>query len=315
MEKKTINKIIKILGNVVMIIAIVFIVRRLLKYNIDYSILVKGNNLLIFKALVFAYAISVILCSIPWKNAVYLMTGEKLRFVDVAAVSTKANVLKYIPGNIFQYIGRNALAVKNGLKHADVALSTLIDVVINLGTVFILTLVFAYDTVKDWILQRVRVQYVVLFLIIITVIVIFVVVALYKKRDKYKDTLKRVFSKNGIGIILLNILLYIALSLYTTVIYIIAMSVILGGSFDVNRLYYVAGAVLASWMLGFITPGAPGGMGIRETVLLMLLGGIMKEEVILLSVVVNRVISILGDVLALAVMQVVVKVWRTQNNE
>lgn len=316
MEKKgSFNKTIKIIGNIVMLIAIIFIVKRLIQYDIDYSIIIKDNNLIIFIILVFAYAVSVVLSSIPWKNIVYLMTGENIKFVDVATVSTKANVMKYIPGNVFQYIGRNGLAVEKGLKHTDVALSTLLDVVINLGTVFLVTLFFAFDTVRNWFNEHVKPVYVIVLLLAGAICVSLLIILLYKKKEKYKETIKRIFSKHGIATIFFNILVYAVLSLYTTIIYMIVMYVISDGSFDLSLLYYVAGAILASWILGFITPGAPGGMGIRETVLIMLLGNIMKEQVILLSVVVNRVVSILGDVLALVAMQVINKLWRTKKSE
>ncbi len=316
MEKKmSFNKIVKIIGNIVMMVAIIFIVKGLVSYDIDYKVIIKGNNLLIFTILIIAYAVSVILTSIPWRNVVYLITGEKIKFGEVAVVSTKANVMKYIPGNVFQYIGRNGLAVEKGLKHSDVAMSTLVDVIINLGTVFLLTLFFSFDIIVYWFKEYIKPIYfiglVVLGLVCLGVMALY----FYKKREKYMDTFKRVFSKDGIKTVITNVFVYVLLSLYTTIIYMIVLYVIADGTFGAESYFVIIGAVLASWILGFITPGAPGGMGVRETILIMLVGGIMTEEIILLGVVVNRVVSILGDVLALVVMQIVNKIWRAKVNE
>ncbi len=316
MEKKTsFNKIIKIIGNIVMIIAIIFIIKGLVSYDIDYKVIVKGNNLLIFIGLIIAYTLSVILTSIPWRNVVYLITGEKIKLVEVATVSTKANVMKYIPGNVFQYIGRNGLAVEKGLKHSDVAMSTIVDVIINLGTVFLLTVFFSFDTIVYWFKEYIKPIYFIGLVILGLLCLAVVVIYFYKKRDKYVDTFKRVFSKDGIKTVVINILVYVLLSLYTTIIYMVVLNVIADGTLKPESYFMVMGAVLASWILGFITPGAPGGMGVRETILIMLVGGIMSEEVILLGVVVNRVVSILGDVLALVVMQIVNKMWRARVSE
>lgn len=316
MEKKTsFNKIIKIVGNIVMIIAIIFIIKGLVSYDIDYKVIVKGNNLLIFMGLIIAYTLSVILTSIPWRNVVYLITGEKIKLVEVATVSTKANVMKYIPGNVFQYIGRNGLAVEKGLKHPDVAMSTIVDVIINLGTVFLLTVFFSFDTIVFWFKEYIKPIYFIGLVILGLLCLAVVVIYFYKKREKYVDTFKRVFSRDGIKTVVINILVYVLLSLYTTIIYMVVLNVIADGTLKPESYFMVIGAVLASWILGFITPGAPGGMGVRETILIMLVGGVMSEEVILLGVVVNRVVSILGDVLALVVMQIVNKMWRAKVSE
>lgn len=310
MEKKTsFSRTIKIIGNIAMIVAIIFIIRRLLQYSINYKILFEKKNLFLFFALVIAYSISVIICSYPWKNAVYLITDSDIRFLEVAEVSVKANVLKYIPGNIFQYIGRNDLAIKKGLKHTDVAVSTLLDIAINFGAVFVLTIVCAFDTMKKCAVSLLKMQNVIIVLLIVIGLVIWVMVFLWKKKDnKYKNIFKRIFCRKGMRLLFTNSIIYILVSLYTTGIYMIVLYVILGETFKVEQLFYVGGAVLASWMIGFITPGAPGGMGVRETALIMMLGGIIEQQVILLSVIANRVVSIFGDILAFIVIKGIIKV-------
>lgn len=311
----TFNGVLKIIGNVVMIIAIVFIVKRLLSYDIDYSFIVQGNNLWIFIGLIIAYAVSVIITSIPWKNMVYLITSEKIRFIEVATVSTKANVMKYIPGNVFQYIGRNELAVEKGLAHKEVAFSTLFDVAINLGSVFLVTLIFSYDTIVDWLNQKMGISLSVIAVILVIVGCLAVGVFAFLLKKKRLPLVERIVSKKGCITVVGNIGLYVVLSLYTTWIYIHVLQMVSGGIFQRDAYWLVAGAVLASWIIGFVTPGAPGGMGVRESMLLIMLGGIMSEEAILLGVVINRVVSILGDLLALFIMQIVYKVRRMRKSE
>lgn len=315
MEKKNlINRGLKIIGNVVMVIAIVFIVKNLISSDIDYRVVFQKDNLLVFLCLTIAYALSVIFTSVPWRNMVYLISGEKIKFIEVAMVSTKANVMKYIPGNVFQYIGRNELAVKKGMKHTDVAMATLLDVIVNLGSVFLITLIFSFDTIIFWLKEYVSEQYFVVIAAAAVIMVLLVLVLVYKNKEKYTDILKRIFCPRGIAAIVMNVIVYAVLSIYTTVIYMIVLYVVSENGYGMEHFLMIAGAVLASWILGFITPGAPGGIGIRETILIMLMGSILSGEAILMGVVVNRVISIAGDLLALIMMQFVGKV-RGRRNE
>jgi hypothetical protein len=60
----------------------------------------------------------------------------------------------------------------------------------------------------------------------------------------------------------------------------------------------IVAAYVISWLLGFVTPGAPAGLGVREYVLLLLLGG-MDSAMIVSAVLLSRLVTILGDILLL----------------
>ena len=55
------------------------------------------------------------------------------------------------------------------------------------------------------------------------------------------------------------------------------------------------GAYVLAWLAGFITPGAPAGLGVRELVLLFLLKGEVAEADLLLTIVAGRIVTVLGD--------------------
>lgn len=296
------NKALKIFGNIIMILAIIFIAKKLISYDVDYSQIFLGNSLWIYLLLMVVYAFCVISMSIPWKNMVYIITGEKIDFIEVAVVSTKANVMKYIPGNVFQYIGRNELAVNKGLKHADIAISTILDVIINLTAIFSMTIIFFYRTFVTWGKEYIKWYH--WTILTILVFAVFIVAVCFRERifSRYGTVVKRIGSKEGILTVVKNIITYCFLSVITTAIYMVVLFVVGREMYSPDTYLVMAGAILVSWILGFITPGAPGGIGIRETILVMLLNGIMSEEVIVLGAVVNRVVSILGDLLAMVIM-------------
>jgi hypothetical protein len=50
-----------------------------------------------------------------------------------------------------------------------------------------------------------------------------------------------------------------------------------------------------AWLAGLLTPGAPAGVGVREIMLLFLLGTVVGRADLLLAAVLSRVITVTGD--------------------
>ena len=59
----------------------------------------------------------------------------------------------------------------------------------------------------------------------------------------------------------------------------------------------LCGAYVLAWLAGFITPGTPAGVGVREIVLLFLLRGQIEQADLLLAIVLGRVVTVIGDLL------------------
>lgn len=55
------------------------------------------------------------------------------------------------------------------------------------------------------------------------------------------------------------------------------------------------GAYAAAWLAGFLAPGAPAGLGVREFTLVFLLDGRTSEPDLLAAVVLSRAVTLLGD--------------------
>jgi len=66
---------------------------------------------------------------------------------------------------------------------------------------------------------------------------------------------------------------------------------------SISNLSALCGAYVIAWLLGLITPGAPAGLGIREMVLLFLLGSYVPHIDLLLAIVLGRIVTVIGDFL------------------
>lgn len=64
------------------------------------------------------------------------------------------------------------------------------------------------------------------------------------------------------------------------------------------EMFYGSTAYIVAWFVGFVTPGAPAGLGIREGAMLFLMKDIpVPEAELLLAVMLSRIITIFGDFL------------------
>ncbi len=303
MEKK---KIIKIIGNVVSISAIFFIIRRLMNLQTDYTQFLTLGNVVIILMLSSLYGVIVFAMSFSWYRLLIQLTGKKLGFRAVAAVYCKSNIMKYLPGNVFQYVGRNQIAVENDLKHFDVALATVMDIAVNVIGVFIITVICYGKGIQDWLdlLGIINAKYLAAVLAAGILIFLVIVVVLIKSEKVY-NKLKAVLSKKNLKVYALCVLVYILLFLCMSCLYIWVLTGILDMHIESGHLMLICGAYLLSWLCGFVIIGAPGGIGIRETVLTVLLGRYFEIELFLVGIVIFRVISILGDLMAVGIAKLI----------
>jgi uncharacterized membrane protein YbhN (UPF0104 family) len=61
------------------------------------------------------------------------------------------------------------------------------------------------------------------------------------------------------------------------------------------NLVQVTAIFAAAWLVGFVTPGAPAGIGVREAALVALLSPITGNEIGLAAAALSRIMSVVGD--------------------
>ncbi|WP_299632622.1 lysylphosphatidylglycerol synthase domain-containing protein [uncultured Roseobacter sp.] len=62
-----------------------------------------------------------------------------------------------------------------------------------------------------------------------------------------------------------------------------------------NPSFAVIPATIIAWLVGYLTPGSPGGIGTREATILLLLEGVAPDSTLLLSVLIFRIVTVSGD--------------------
>jgi hypothetical protein len=316
MGKKTnAKKIVKILGNILSVIAIIYIIRKFIKMDIDPGMLLSGKALFVCLVLVLLQVSQILTASYPWLQFVRILSNKRIAFKESMLVYAKANIYKYVPGNVFHFVARNELAVKENVSHLDVAASTVLDTVCSLGISFLLSVVLLRNAALEYMKNYAALAKVLL--VILLVCILAAVVLLYLFRAKLTNVianLKRCFKKENLRNLLCIFVYDVYNNMVNVLIYTILLLSLFAPGFDGKSYTSLMGAYLLSILIGMITPGASGGIGIRETVMLVLTQNHFSESMIVSSMVIIRVVSIVADIVAFLFQMIIEKMGNKYYN-
>ena len=296
---KHLKKLAKLAGHVLMLAAVVFLVRKFINMDVDFASLAEPH-VLAGLMLAFVTLTAVVVCNTyPWLVFVQSLSGTKIPFRQAMPVFTRSNLYKYVPGNVFQYIGRNQLAADMQISHVDVACATILDVLFCVLSTGVISVLLLGGTIMT-LMQEYGKNFLLIGGIGIAAVLVLAGVLFWKFREKCREFLlryRKAFAKENRALLVRGILYYFLQNAVSAAVYALVLWLVFqagGTAITADTLVTLTGAFLFAWIVGFITPGAPGGIGIRESVMLFICGGAFEQEV-LLFVLVLRIASILAD--------------------
>ncbi|MDR2892123.1 MAG: hypothetical protein LBV80_03415 [Deltaproteobacteria bacterium] len=198
-----------------------------------------------------------------------------------------SQIAKYIPGNIAQFVSRQAIGRAEAFSNKALGLSTLFELAFLAVTsascaILLLPYLNRLELVNKLsfltFVQAPAPLAVLLFSLIIACLYIF---------------LRRFF-----GALMASALKFYYFYVAFMGFIFLAIILLLSGpdkSIDEIVLIFVVGVM--AYLVGFITPGAPSGIGVREAVIVFIMPGLATMQTILLTAILWRVISIFGDIL------------------
>lgn len=191
----------------------------------------------------------------------------------VFRVYGRSQLGKYIPGNVFHLAGRQGMAMAAGIPGWVLIKATLFE----LGLVTLAGVLFS-ALVVPVVLPWLPVWSGGAAFLVLAACVVFVLSRLYSPAFSFSLCWYGAFL--GVAGLLFVLLL----------VYVLEVS---GISFSDWPL--LCGAYVVALVVGMVAPGVPAGVGVREVVLLSLLGGMVSEGDLLVAVLMGRVVSVVGD--------------------
>ena len=310
------KKYIRLLGNALMVLSIVFLALRVRNMSISWGGLLEAPHLIVILLCIVLYSLLILISFYPWMKLVGLMTGQQEMFrssrKEFMRVFTKSNIMKYIPGNVFQYVGRNEIASVLSLPHIQVAAATVIEMVLMASGAGILSVLLLGSYTFHYFYNRLG-----SYLYLVAVACILAAALLWflfrgKLKSLITDKLSGVRKKSFISGLAFCFFFYIIAFLYGGVLFIAVLKVCGAVALDLHSLKLLLGTYSLSWMAGYITPGAPGGMGIREVIMTAVLGGnqFIADDVIIQASILFRLVTVLGDLIAFLIAQLIFGIRR-----
>ena len=310
-KNQKIKKYVSYVGSVLMVLSIVFIARRLMTdEGFDRSLVELLTSPWVVGGLFLVAMLEgsgILLAGLNFRAIVRNVSGVVVKRPLALAVYTESNVYKYIPGGVMYVAGRNRMAVEvDELSHGKVAMATILEGVGMVIGVIVVAVVFSFDYAVTYIRQM---DILPLIVLIAGAVLIVACGVLYFFRHKIGGGLKKLTSNmetinfwvlaKRIGFSIMLMFLYSVTFLATLVL--------LGQELTGELAFAIIGLYLLSWLAGFITPGAPSGIGVREVVMMMFLGDFVSVTILTAAMVMHRLLTVIGDVSAYLFARVLVK--------
>jgi uncharacterized membrane protein YbhN (UPF0104 family) len=263
----------------------------------------KHHNWLQTSALNYELLITVFVCSIIYGLSEFLLSfawrklliwfGDKDISTNLCnRIYGKSQIAKYIPGNIFHVLGRHILGSQVGIKHIVLAGATVYEI---LGLLSI-SILIGFSGMVIFGLGDI---YFSLYQIISILLTALVIIGLAIPLAPYLMSLRGIIIPyKGIGDSFLNIgkvyLFYFIFFLIAGLLLAVITNIFLDINFIITAKLIVIFSI--AWIAGFIIPGAPGGIGVREAVIIFFITPIIGEAQSIAVAIALRFITLLGDV-------------------
>ncbi len=252
------------------------------------------------------FSLSYLFLALGWRRLLELTVGRRLDMAVAARYLTTV-VFKYAPGNVFHFLGRHALKESHALSHGAILFANGAEILLQLFSVSLIILAgvlffhFPLELPAGISLSPARIALAFVLLLLLCAVL------LYKKSQR-----AHLLSGQGgraIAYVVVNHLLFLLSS--TTLLFLIYLLFFdLAPSWEHLARVVFVGSI--AWLLGFVVPGAPGGIGIREAVLLFLLpqGVGLERESVLAGALLYRLVTIAGEAATLLLSRGIERIMR-----
>jgi uncharacterized membrane protein YbhN (UPF0104 family) len=304
------NKVLKIAGYIITIIAFVFIIKTVISMKLDLTQIKNPITAVIWLVIIsIGFCAIVFISAFAWKMILEFINNSKILFKVLLPVYVKANIGKYLPGNVMHFAGRNIMAGRLGFKQLDIAFSSVVEIIALVFTACFWSFLLSMNKFISIIGNAVAKLNLILVITIFIFAVMLVAILVWKfiVKEKYYQKFHHFLTKSFFVLLFKLFLIYSFTMLVSGFSLAIIFHFIMQSTISISTLMIIVSAYTISWVAGYIVPGAPGGIGVRESILLLLLGTSFSAETVLIAILLHRMTSIIGDMIAFFIQPIISK--------
>ena len=240
------------------------------------------------------YTCSLVALAASWSVIAVSALPDARQLAIAARIYARSGIAKYLPGNVFHLVGRQVLGRALGASQGRLAVATTAEIVLSLLSVWLIaTAVFA---VLPGPISR-GLSLLALVCGALVAIAFISLGSLRRAAPWAAPILDRVGRDASCANLVLALTLNLAFFLCLAIIAGIVFRALTG---EATPVMQVGALYLIAWLVGYIVPGASGGLGVREAALLVLLENAAGGPAVLAFALAMRLQSILADLLFFA---------------
>ncbi len=278
MNSDKLKNIAYFLGKSLGLLGLLFVFYKLSQEYTWSSFIEKFYLLLeLLPALLILNTISILAGIYAWHIMLLQYANKQFPYIASYYYFAKTEISKYLPGNVFHFIGRQMLSSKIGISQIQMAqISVLLSFLLLTGTI-ISSAFFAF-------LSNSIPSYILALMILSSIISVISLRFLYVSFPIGKKVYMNILLALSVAFqgIMLGLIVKYQSDYFTTELF-----------FQCVSIYIV------SWLIGFVTPGASGGLGIREATFIAITTYLhinISADIVIFSVLLVRLINIFVDV-------------------
>jgi len=250
------------------------------------------------------YSLIIPISSLAWRRLLSDMGVDK-SWGELSIIMGVTQLAKYIPGNIGQHVGRAAMSLGRGIPLRPYGISVVSEAVL---AVIAATVIGVTGCALSGMSTTILRQHGALTLSIFMILACASALAIIPARHILPRLLQRLTARqNNDGVHVA--LPHISALVYALIAYLLNY-VIFGVGITVMALLLLpnqqaqwlllTGSFALAWVIGFFTPGAPAGLGVREGLMLAMLQFSYAQPAALLIVIAMRLATTAGDIFCFA---------------
>ncbi|WP_082826235.1 lysylphosphatidylglycerol synthase domain-containing protein [Croceicoccus estronivorus] len=273
----------KFMGILLSITSLIFFSFYLIENKSYFSLNYIYSNYKIIILSLFIYFITIFIMIISCK-IISDKFSYRIKFTHWSIIFMISQIGKYIPGNVAHFFGRAYLAKKYGMPLEASGIA----IVLEQSGVLIAGAILAGLAATLGFVEGASLRLPIV-VGMAAIVALAVSILLVRKRLNIVSRLT--------GTLICALTCYLTVFVLLSAANIVLISA-MSGDWSWPSALRVASALVVSWLIGFVTPGAPAGLGLREISFFSLLSGAYPDSVILFAAAGFRLVTIVGDALA-----------------
>lgn len=300
----SITKLTRLFGTVAAVLALAWFVNQVVQSAADFPRF-DFRELLYITSFTFIYAVPALLAGIIWCHLMRAVGESQASALQAMSINCLSQAGKYLPGNVAHYFGRILMAKQAGWGTTNTLYTIFIETLWSVAVAALLALVAVVAAQEQIFLGMERVpQWQVLAVLASAAILapalghrVFGLAAdiWARHRGISASSLQAPPIRSFWIVVSVYIFGYLAMGWVLSLI----ASQVFGTSPGPVLLF--AGIYALAWVTGFVTPGAPAGIGIREVILVAALTPLYDANIAVGIAAVLRVVTMLGDCLVVII--------------